>query len=390
MNEYQLYVNGGYRAAKSGKTDESINPATGEVYAKVHLADTKDAAEVLDIAWEAWQEWRHVSPSVRERVFLKAADILESRADEMRDVLIDESGSTMLKAGYEVAHTPDHMRSIAGDCRRITGETYWSVYPGVKSYCIRQPLGLVLAISPFNFPLLLSNRKVGWAMAAGNCVILKPSEVTPVIGLKLAEIYSEAGLPDGVLNVLPAKGADLGESLIADPRVKKVSFTGSSRVGREIGVLCAQNHTRFTLEMGGKNPLMVLADADMDYAVDAAAFSNFMHQGQICMTGSRVIVEAPIYDEFVEKFTAKVKGLKCGNPREEGVVVGPLIRGTQPEFIQSQLDKAVEQGAPADHRRHLAGSLLPAHGAGGCDGGHEHLPNGVLWSRGIGHQGRRL
>jgi len=345
MSEYQLFVNGGYRPARSGKVDDSINPATGEVYATVHQADADDAAEVLDAAWEAWQNWRQVQPSVRERVFIKAADVLEARAGEIRDVLIDEAGSTMLKAGYEVAHTPLHMRSMAGDCRRVTGETFWSDYAGAKSYCIRRPLGLVLAISPFNFPLLLSNRKVGWAMAAGNCVILKPSEVTPVIGLKLAEIYSEAGLPDGVLNVLPAKGADLGDSLIADPRVKKVTFTGSSRVGRAIEVICARHHTKVTLEMGGKNPLIVLADADLGYAVDAAAFSNFMHQGQVCMTGSRVIVEAAVYDEFVEKFTEKVKGLKCGNPREPGVVVGPLIRGTQPEFIQAQLDEAVRQGA---------------------------------------------
>lgn len=345
MNEYQLYVNGGYRPAKLGKLADSINPATGEVFARVHQADASDAVEVLDVAWEAFQSWKGVSPSAREAIFLKAAQIMEARSEELRDVLIDEAGSTMLKAIYETAHAPAHTRSMAGECRRVMGDTYLSDYPGVSSYCIRRPLGLVLAISPFNFPLLLSNRKIGWAVAAGNCVILKPSEVTPVIGLKLGEIYSEAGLPAGVLNVLPAQGADLGDSLIADPRVKKVTFTGSSRVGKAIATTCAQHHTKCTLEMGGKNPLIVLNDADVDYAVNTAAFSNFMHQGQVCMTGSRVIVEAGIYDAFLEKFTEKTKSLKCGNPREPGVVVGPLIRGTQPEFIQVQVDAAVNDGA---------------------------------------------
>jgi vanillin dehydrogenase len=345
MKEYQLFVNGAYRPSNSGKTADSINPATGEIYARVDQANTADVAEVLDIAWEAFQGWKAARPSEREAVFIKAAQIMEARKSELQDILIDEAGSTALKAGYETAHTPQHTLSMAGECRRVMGDTYWSDYPGVESYCIRRPLGLVLAISPFNFPLLLSNRKIGWAIAAGNCVILKPSEVTPVIGLKLGEIYSEAGLPDGVLNVLPAQGADLGDSLIADPRVKKVAFTGSSRVGKAIATSCAEHHTKCTLEMGGKNPLIVLADADLDYAVNAAAFSNFMHQGQVCMTGSRVIVEEAVYDTFVEKFTEKVSNIKCGDPREPGVLVGPLIRPEQPAFIQSQVDLAVAQGA---------------------------------------------
>jgi len=224
------------------------------------------------------------------------------------------------------------------------GETYQTNYKGTTSYSIRRPLGIVLAISPFNVPLLLAMRKIGWALAAGNCVILKPSEVTPVIGLKLGEIFKEAGLPDGVLNVIPAEGGDLGDTLIADPRVKFVTFTGSTRVGRMIGAKAAEHLTKFALELGGKNPLLVLKDADVDYAVDAAAFSNFMHQGQICMAGSRVIVEADIYDEFCEKLAAKVSGFSVGSPRE-GHLIGPLIRPTQPAFIQEQVDQAVESGA---------------------------------------------
>ena len=345
MNEYQLYINGGYQAASSGRMEDSLNPTTGEVFASVHQADANDARIALDSAWDAFHSWKDIGPSEREGIFLRAAQIMEARSEELRDILIDEAGSTMLKAGYETHHAPMHVRSIAGECRRVVGDTYLSDYPGVKSYCIRRPLGLVLAISPFNFPLLLGARKIGWALAAGNCVILKPSEVTPVVGLKLGEIFTEAGLPDGVLNVIPAQGGDLGDTLIADKRVKKVAFTGSSRVGKLIAATCAANMTAFTLEMGGKNPLVILNDADLEYAVDTAAFSNFMHQGQVCMSGSRIIVEAGLYDEFCERFAEKVGRIKVGNPREPGVIVGPLIRSTQPEFVQGQVERAIDDGA---------------------------------------------
>ena len=232
MNEYKLFIDGEYRDALSGKTDESLNPATGELYAVVHQANVEDGKAALDASEKAFETWKDVLPTQREAIFLKAAEVMEARADELRDVLIDEAGSTLLKAGYEVHHTRAFVLGMAGECRRVTGETYNSDYPGVQSYSIRRPLGVVLAISPFNFPLLLGLRKIGWALAAGNCVVLKPSEVTPVIGLKIAEIFKEAGLPDGVLNVIPADAADLGDSLIADPRVKKVTFTGSSNVGK--------------------------------------------------------------------------------------------------------------------------------------------------------------
>lgn len=345
MKEYKLFINGDYQAALSGKTAESLNPATGDVYATVHQASVADANLALNAAEEAFKTWKDMLPSQREAILLKAADVMESRADELRDVLIDESGSTLLKAGYEVHHAPVFLRAMAGECRRVTGETYNSDYPGVKSYSIRRPLGIVLAIAPFNFPLLLGLRKIGWALAAGNCVILKPSEVTPVVGLKIAEIFKDAGLPNGVLNVIPADGADLGDVLISDPRVKKITFTGSTKVGKIIAAKAASYLKKFTLELGGKNPMIVLNDADLDYAVDAAAFSNFMHQGQVCMTGSRVIVESGIYDVFCQKLAEKVKNLKVGSPREPGVVVGPLIRPTQPAFIQSQVEDAIAQGA---------------------------------------------
>ncbi|GGZ79189.1 aldehyde dehydrogenase family protein [Paraglaciecola chathamensis] len=345
MQEFQLFVNGEYTPATSGVTKDDLNPYTGEVYAVIHQANQEDAKHALDCAWQAYQGWKATLPSFRENIFVNAANIMRARADELKDILIEEAGATLLKANYEVHHTAAMLMGIAGECRRVTGETYVSDYPGVRSYSIRQSLGIIVAISPFNFPLLLAIRKIGWAMAAGNSVLLKPSEVTPVIALKIAEIFKEAGLPPGVLNVVPGKSSQLGECLFSDPRVKKVTFTGSTQVGKAIAEICAKYNTRVTLEMGGKNPIVVLKDADIDYAVNASVFSNYMNQGQVCMCGTRVIIEEDIYDEFVAKFTAKVNTLKHGNPRDPEVFVGPLIRPDQAPWIHEQVNKSIAEGA---------------------------------------------
>ena len=345
MQDYQLFIDNEYSPTASGVYTDDMNPATDAVYARIQNAGKADLERVLASSQKAFQTWKDVAPSAREKLLLKAADLMEQRSKEIADVLIDEAGSTVLKAGYETHHTPSYLRSMAGECRRVKGETYLSDYPGVKSYSIRRPLGIVLAIAPFNFPLLLGIRKIGFALAAGNTVILKPSEMTPVIGLKLGELFRDAGFPPGVLNVVPALGAEIGDGLITDERVKFVTFTGSTKVGRQVGATAATHGKRFALEMGGKNPIIVLNDADIDYAVNTATFSNFMHQGQICMTGSRVIVEAGIYDEFCKRFAAKVSAVKYGsNPREPGLVVGPLIRTTQGPFIKEQVDKATAEG----------------------------------------------
>lgn len=346
MQEYQLYIDGKYQSSASGEYTDNMNPATDEAYCRIQNAGPEDAEKALASSQKAFEEWKNLAPSAREKLFLNVADLLEERAQELADVLIDEAGSTLLKAGYETHHTPSFLRSMAGECRRVMGQTFLSDYPGVKSYSIRRPLGVVLAIAPFNFPLLLGVRKIGFALAAGNTVVLKPSEMTPVIGLKIGELFHDAGFPPGVVNVIPGLGQDIGDALVTDPRTRFITFTGSSRVGKQVGATAASCNKKFALELGGKNPIIALNDADVDYAVDTAAFSNFMHQGQICMTGSRVIVEAGIYDEFCEKFAAKVKGIKYGSdPREPGLIVGPLIRPTQAPFIKEQVDNAVSQGA---------------------------------------------
>jgi len=345
MKEYQLFIGGTWTPAASGHIDDDLNPATGEVYARVHQGRGDDVRRAIDAAAAAAPAWAATAPGAREGVLLRAADELAARREEIAEVLIDEAGATFGKAMFETGFVVDLLRSAAGECRRICGETIPSDSPGLWSLTVRRPLGVIAGISPFNFPLLLSVKKLAFALAAGNSFVLKPAEETAVVGLKIAELFHAAGLPAGVLNVVPGPGRQTGEALLADPRVRMITFTGSTAVGRELAVAAARQMKKITLEMGGKSPLLVLADADADYAVNAACFGIFLHQGQVCMANSRIIVEAPLFETFCERFTAKVATLKVGNPREHDTVIGPLIRASQCELIDGHVQDAVAKGA---------------------------------------------
>jgi aldehyde dehydrogenase (NAD+) len=246
---------------------------------------------------------------------------------------------------FEVMYCIDLLRSAAGDVRHIFGETLPHSAPGQIGMTVRQPLGVIAGIAPFNAPFLLAMKKVVLALAAGNCFVLKPSEETPVTGIKIAEIFHEAKLPPGVLNVVPGPAKEVGDVLLTDPRIRMITFTGSTKVGKLIAVEAAKNLKKLTLEMGGKNPLIVLRDADVDYAVKAGCFGIYFHQGQVCMANSRIIVEAPVYDEFCEKFAARTKTYKVGDPRDPHTVIGPLIRRSQCAFIDEHVADASAKGA---------------------------------------------
>ena len=345
MKTCDLFIQGKCQPSSSNSTFYSYNPMTSAPYALVTQAEASDVEQAISVAHQAFQQWKQSPPALRERILLAVADLLSQRQDEFRDCLIEESGSTFLKASFEASHTPDFLRTMAGECRRVTGETFHSNLPGVQSYSVRRPLGVIAAVTPFNFPLLLVVKKIGWALAAGNTVVLKPSERTPVVALKLAHLFQEAGLPDGVLNVITGEGKELVEAMVDHPRVRYITFTGSSEVGRQIAVRAARQGKKYSLEMGGKNPLVILKDADLSYACQVAAFSNYFHQGQICMTGSRIIVESDIYDAFLEKFTNTVAQLKVGNPHDPETVVGPLISLKQSDLIRQSINEAVESGA---------------------------------------------
>ena len=344
MKEYKLYINGEWAVSSSGTLADDMNPATGEVYAKVHQASREDVDSAIAAAYRAKDAWGSTAPAQREAILIKAAAILEERISEFADVLIDEGGATFGKAMFETSFVITLLRSAAGECRRIFGETMPSDAPGVFSMSIRRPLGVIAGIAPFNFPFLLAMKKVCLALAAGNTFVLKPASPTPVIGLKIAELFEAAGLPRGVLNVIPVKGSTLGDTLVEDPRIRMVTFTGSTEVGKQLAEVAGRHQKKITLEMGGKSPLIVLRDADLDYAVDAAAFGIFLHQGQVCMANSRLIVEADVYERFCEKLTVKAKGLKVGDPRRPDTVIGPLVDSRQCAFIDTQVQDALAKG----------------------------------------------
>lgn len=339
------YIGGKAIEVSPSAMSEVLNPANQKPFARIFMAQAQHMHAAIDAADAAKAAWGNSPAALREKILHRAADELESATNDIVDLLIDEGGSTFGKAHFEVPFAANMLRSIAGEARRVQGDVFPSDVSGLLSLAIRRPLGVVAGISPFNFPVVLALKKVAFALATGNTFVLKPSEETSLVGLKLAEIFERAGLPPGVLNVVPGDGPTLARVLFDDPRVKLISFTGSTAVGRLIAVECAKKGKRVILEMGGKSPLIVLKDADVDYAVDTACFGIFIHQGQICMAGSRIIVEAPIYETFLQRFAAKAKTLQMGDPRDPHTVIGPLIRSSQCQMIDRKIKEAAAAGA---------------------------------------------
>jgi len=347
--EYRMYINGEWVDAADGKAFDDVNPHTGQVFARVAGGGEADAHRAVDAAAAAFPGWSATPPAARAMHFLKAADILERRTEEIAGILTEETGATFGWAMFQCSLTPGMLREAAAQVHMVTGQIIPADLPGAFFMVLRQPVGVVVGIAPWNAPLILSLRAVAFPMAYGNTTVLKPSSEAPISGgLVYAEIFEEAGLPAGVLNVLssaPGFAGEVGDVLIADPRVRRISFTGSTEVGREVAKKAGENLKRVALELGGSDPLLILRDADVEYAVNAATFGRFLHQGQICMSVKRIIVEKPVADEFIEKFVAKVSGLKVGDPKEHDTIIGPLINQTQLDLLRGQVDEAIERGA---------------------------------------------
>ena len=339
------FINGGPIEVDESRLTPVISPADGRACGRVLMGGSEDMIHAIGAAHAVRELWGNTVAAERELVLIRAADVLERKRQEVVDLLIDEAGSTFGKAQFELTFTVSMLRSAAGEARRIFGSVIPSDVPGLMSFAVRKPLGVVAGIAPFNFPLILATKKVCMALAAGNTMVLKPSEEASLVGLKIAEVFNDAGLPPGVLNVVPGDGPMLGGVLVNDPRVRLISFTGSTAVGRSLAVECAKQGKRIVLEMGGKSPLIVLKDADIGYAIDTACFSVFIHQGQICMAGSRVIVESPSYESFVAGFAERVSKLKTGDPHAPDTIIGPLIRASQCQFISRRIEAARAAGA---------------------------------------------
>lgn len=345
LKTYGPYIEGRQRIGGDRPSHPVVNPYDGRTIAQVHLATSTDIEDAIQSAVTAQAAWGKTLAREREAVLCKAADIVERRRGEIVKILIDEGGSVFGKAHFECDYMVSTFRIAAGQARDVRGETMPSDAPNRISMSIRQPLGVVAGIGPFNAPFLLNGKKLAPALAAGNAFILKPAPQTPLIGLMFAEILEEAGLPAGVLSVIPTTDEAIGDKLFSDPRVKLVSFTGSLRVGQILSELAGKFRKKLILELGGKSPIVILSDADLDYAVRAAAFGIYFNQGQVCMANSRIIVEEGIYDRFCAAFVEKVRSVKYGDPNQPDTIVGPLISERQCEFLRAHIDDAVAKGA---------------------------------------------
>ena len=343
--EAKLYINGKWVETTTGSMIDDISPTDHSVVARVHMAGKEEVEAAITAAHEAFPKWRALLPGEREDYLLKAAAHMKENVEKYAGWLIDESGSCFMKAHDEVVQSANILLSAAGECRRINGGIVPTETPNQVSTYIRAPLGVVAGIAPFNYPLLLALGKVAMALAAGNTFVLKPSSNTPLSGVIIAECMDAAGIPVGVFNLTPGPGSVVGDAFTDDPRVRMVTFTGSTKVGKALAVKCAMGLKRYTLEMGGKNPLIVLKDYDVDEAVSIASFGAFFHQGQICMCTSRIIVEDAIYNAFCETFAAKARTLRAKDPHEKDAIIGPLIDDHQYEVLDRHIRDAVEKGA---------------------------------------------
>ena len=347
--EYKMYINGEWVGALDGETYNDLNPYTGEVFAHVPSGKRADAKRAVDAAVAAFPAWSHTLPAERQALFLKAADILEKKQMEIVTILAEETGCTFGFAMFQTMFTPGLLREAAAQMHQPIGEIMPADLPGAVYMAIRQPVGVVAGIAPWNAPLILSLRSICMPIAYGNTAILKPSmESAAAGGVVIAEVFHEAGFPKGVLNVVtngPGGSAEVGDEFIENPKVRRINLTGSSAVGRQLAEKAGRHLKRVALELGGQNPLIILRDADVDSAVDAAAFGGFLHQGQICMSMRRVIVDKSIAQEFIEKFVKKVSTYKVGNPKEMDTIIGPLINQHQFNQVKNSVDAAVRDGA---------------------------------------------
>ncbi|MCX4435615.1 MULTISPECIES: aldehyde dehydrogenase family protein [Streptomyces] len=344
----QQYIDGEWRQGTGSWDIIDFNPYNGEKLASITIATVDEVDEAYLAARRAQKEWAATNPYARRAVFEKALRIIEEREAEITEVIIAELGGTHLKAGFELHLAKEFLRESIQLALRPEGKILPSPIDGKENRLYRVPVGVVGVISPFNFPFLLSLKSVAPALALGNGVVLKPHQNTPIVGGSLvAKIFEDAGLPGGLLNVVITDIAEIGDAFIEHPVPKVISFTGSDKVGRHVATVCASHFKSAVLELGGNSALVVLDDADIDYAVDAAVFSRYVHQGQVCMAANRVLVDRSIADEFTEKFVAKVRTLKVGDPSDPQTIIGPVINSSQADALTGAVDQAIAEGATA-------------------------------------------
>ena len=364
MSDLSMLINGLKVTAEKGATFERRNPLDGTVATRAPAASPADAVMAVEAAAEAFRTWSETGPSERRALLLKAAERLEAKTPQFIEAVPAETGATGMWAGFNVMLAAGMIREAAALTTQVAGEVIPSDVPGSLAMGVRQPAGVVLGIAPWNAPIILGVRAIATPLACGNTVILKGSENCPRTHQLIIEAFQEAGFPAGVVNYITNAPADAGavvEAMVAHPAVRRVNFTGSTRVGRIIAMTCAKYLKPAVLELGGKAPLVILDDADIEDAVNAAAFGCFANSGQICMSTERIIVDRKIADEFVKKFGDKAKSLPLGDPRKpEPVVLGSVIGMPTVEHCNALIDDALAKGAKLVCGGKADSTLMPA------------------------------
>ena len=348
MTDRRMLIAGEWCTARDGRTFDRFNPATGALASRAPAAGVADADAAIDAAHRAFPAWAALAPTERRRRLLKAADLMDARIDAFVATGVAETGATPGWLGFNVTLAANMLREAASMTTQIDGDVIPSDVPGNLALAMRVPCGVVLGIAPWNAPVILGTRALAMPLACGNTVVLKASEACPGVHALIGAVLDDAGLGAGVVNVITHAAADapeLVERLIAHPHVKRINFTGSTHVGRIIARHAAAHLKPVLLELGGKAPVLVLDDADLDAAVDAIAFGAFFNQGQICMSTERVIVDRKVADAFVERLVAKARTLKAGNPAAPGVVLGTLESAAAAQRIAAMVDDARAHGA---------------------------------------------
>ncbi len=327
--EIKNYINGELTSPLSGEWLPNVDPAVGETYSQVPDSDEADIEAAFNAAHQAHPDWASRSAEQRSEILLRIADLIDQNSEELAEIESRDNGKPLtLARNVDIPRCSTNLRHFAATMVAYGSQSHAS--KGVLNYTLRQPLGVVGIISPWNLPLYLFTWKIAPALAAGNCVIGKPSEITPMTAFRFSQLCQQAGLPNGVLNVVHGSGARTGNALIHQPEIKAISFTGGTVTGRHVASIVAPQFKKLSLEMGGKNPAVVFDDCDFDNKLDKTMLSSFSNQGQICLCNSRILVQQPLYEKFVEALVARTQTLKVGDPREPDTRLGAIV--SEPHF----------------------------------------------------------
>jgi aminomuconate-semialdehyde/2-hydroxymuconate-6-semialdehyde dehydrogenase len=338
------YIGGDLQAPLNGKYMDNINPATGEVYSQTPDSDLQDIEEAVGAAKAAFPAWSTTPAEERFKVLNRIAELIDQNLDALALAETNDNGKPLwLSKKVDIPRASSNFRFFATGLMHFSTESHQMEDKAIN-YTLRQPIGVVGCISPWNLPLYLFTWKIAPALAAGNCVIAKPSEVTPMTGYLLSIICKEAGLPAGVLNIVHGGGPNCGAAIVSHPEIKAISFTGSTRAGKDIAATAAPMFKKISLELGGKNPNIIFADCDWDKMMRTTLQSSFANQGQICLCGSRILVEETIYDKFKEEFIARVKKMTIGDPLDENSRQGAIVSKMHFEKVMGCIDLALEEG----------------------------------------------